>query len=222
MASAKEHHSAEKDLLRIIEDPAQAEARRRSFGARPRAAVALPLGPLADILRQLLNPRAAIALLTERKYLVKALTLLTTVVFGYFILTIFAESSKLKKSADVDRFVMISGGQIQSGQSAASGFAVDPDALRIKGLRNVFKPGPDKKQEEELRAQEASAPIVDYKLVGISIEGDQKSSYAMIENVKTNITFFLKKGDLLDGMELSSIGEDKLVFRLGGRNLELR
>lgn len=222
MASAKEHHSAEKELLRIIENPAQVEEQRRSLRPRPRKSAVMALGPMADSLRSLLNPRAALRRLTDSKSLVKVLTFVAVAVFGYFILTLLAEFSKLKKSSNVDRFVMISGGQIQAEPSAGGGFAVDPDALRIKGLRNVFKPGPDKKREEELKLQETSAPIVDYKLVGIAIESDRESSYAMIENVKTNITFFLKKGDLLDGMQLTSIEEDKLVFSIGGKTFELR
>ena len=87
-------------------------------------------------------------------------------------------------------------------------------------LRNVFKPFA--KKIEEKKADDPSMKLAEYKLVGISIEHDPKDSYAMIENTKTNITFFVKRGENFAGLELVEILDEKLIFKSGGETVEFR
>ena len=84
--------------------------------------------------------------------------------------------------------------------------------------RNIFKPGPAKKEEE--KRDETTVALSDYRLVGLS--PDPQENYAMVKNTKTNITFFLKKGEFLNGMEIVDILENKLILKIKGKEVEFR
>ena len=77
-------------------------------------------------------------------------------------------------------------------------------------------------KKEEEKKEEGGVTLTDYRLVGLSPAADPNDSYVMIKNAKTNITFFLKKGEKLDGMELMNISENKITLKVKGKDVELR
>ena len=126
------------------------------------------------------------------------------------------ESKKLKTARNFDNFVVADKKIIiKEGEIAKV-----EEAENQSPLRNIFRP--KQKKVEEAKPDPVKKVSDDYKLVGISIDPDPVNSSAMIESVKTNITFFLHKGEKLDGMELVDILEDKLILRVQGQTVELR
>jgi hypothetical protein len=59
----------------------------------------------------------------------------------------------------------------------------------------------------------------DLKLVGISWSQDPD---VMVENTKSNKTFFLKRGDTVNGLTISDILRDKIILNYKGDEVELK
>ena len=90
--------------------------------------------------------------------------------------------------------------------------------------RDVFNPvkldnnapvAPDK-------AAEAEEILKQLKLVGVSVSNDPLDSYAMIEDSKSKITYFLKNSDTIQGLKVIRIEDDTVVFDYQGREVTLR
>jgi len=95
------------------------------------------------------------------------------------------------------------------------------------GQRDIFKPKP--KEVPKPAAVEAPKPppvveqaMKELKLVGLSPSTNNSSSYVMIENTKTQATFFLKEGDSIDGVTVQSIFADKVILSDGKETRELK
>ena len=214
---ADSQHSAEKDLLKIIENPQdvtpRAKAPKMESAAVPGEAVAAPAPKRSFDLK---------GFFSNRRNLITLLLITTILVFIFFIVNVFTERSKLKKTRNLEKFQYIIEGREQtSDKSAPAAPTEEAVSEPEKTFRNIFKPWSQKKEESESKSG-VTGGLQDYKLVGLSIGKDPESAYAMVENAKTTVTHFLKKGDRLDGMELLSISEDRLVFKSNGKELELR
>lgn len=213
---AEKQHSAEKDLLKLIENPGEAEA----------AGLLVPVERTQKIpffrrwqkkpsARAVAAPRLT---LPARRLVLRVLFVLTICFLAYFVLTVVREYSKTRNTQSMAKFTYIS-----EGREARSPLNPEEpaDAPSDRGpVRNIFKAGEPK--HEIQKREEASGGMGDYKLVGISPSADPQQAYAMVKNTRTNITFFLKSGDRLDGMELEKIQENRVVFNAKGKQVELR
>ncbi len=90
--------------------------------------------------------------------------------------------------------------------------------------RDIFKP----KQEkiEKVQQQQAYSTIHEtiktLRLVGISPSEEENENYAMIEDTKTQGTFFLKEGQTIAGLSIVKITQDKVILSDGTNNEELK
>jgi hypothetical protein len=86
--------------------------------------------------------------------------------------------------------------------------------------RNIFKIGmkgtDNKSKTLSLRVTEATQNL---KLVGISWSDDPD---VMIEDTKTQRTFFLKKGQMIDDIKLEAVFKDKVILNYLGEEIELK
>ena len=135
-------------------------------------------------------------------------------------MTVAREYTKAKNTKSLAKFIYITEGKETREAEPAPDAKQEAPENELSALRNIFKPDSMKKEEE--KKDESTVSLADYRLVGISQAADPKEIYTMVKNVKTNITFFLKKGEKLDGMELMNIYDNKVVFKAKGREVELR
>jgi hypothetical protein len=86
--------------------------------------------------------------------------------------------------------------------------------------RNIFKIGmkgkDTKSKTPSLRITEATQNL---KLVGISWSDDPD---VMIEDTKTQRTFFLKKGQMIDDIKLEAVFKDKVILSYLEEEIELK
>ena len=210
--------SAEKDLLKLIENPGAAQS--QPVSGAPAAAAAKAPAKAASAKPHLKIPSLK-NILSDSKLMIKALFSVAAVIFVYFIFNVFHEFSFLEKAKNVKNFEHAKTAESRVKSAQVPGLAESEEAGDDFSLRNVFKPFA-KKKPEETQKDETTSKLQDLKLVGISIEPNPADSYAMIENTKTSVTFFVKKGETFLGMELFQIAEDKLLFKSGGQIVELR
>ncbi len=90
--------------------------------------------------------------------------------------------------------------------------------------RDIFKIGKQEPEKEAVaqpgtNAAKQEAIASKYKLVGISWSDNPD---AMIEDTAANKTYFMKRGQALDGVKIQAIFKDKVVLSSGGQEVELR
>jgi hypothetical protein len=100
------------------------------------------------------------------------------------------------------------------------------EAFKAEETKNVFTPF-TKKQAQTDEKTSASIALVDMikdlKLAGISVDpNDPDRTFCMVEDIKKNITTFLKKGDSVSGMKIESIGSDVVTLSYNNEKIELR
>lgn len=229
---ATEQHSAEKDLLRLIENPGEIESKKTGQAGGGQAAKASSKKmSLLDFSKRFKGNGAKKsfdlkAVFKGRKVVLQILFLATLGVFGYFVVTVVREYTKVKDTknlAKFTKFTYIAEGKVANNAQIPGqdlGSAENAPEPNTDNLRNIFQRGAVKKDEP--KKDDVSVILSDYRLAGISIAPDSKETYAMVKNVKTNITFFLKQGEQLDGMQLLNIFDNKLVLKVRGKDVELR
>lgn len=110
----------------------------------------------------------------------------------------------------------------------SEGYQVDPALFDEVDKRNIFIPQEKRVQAEaNPDAQEASLRLVeitkDLKLAGISMnEQDPTRTFCMVEDLKKNVTNFLKVGDTISGLKVDQINEDGVVLKHQKEQIELR
>lgn len=105
-------------------------------------------------------------------------------------------------------------------------YAVDlfEDASR----RNVFVPYVEKVEKApEESTNELSIKlheiIKDFKLTGISLDpSDPVRTFCMIEDIKKDVTSFLRVGDSVAGLTVDEIRSDTVILKSGNEKIELR
>ncbi len=73
--------------------------------------------------------------------------------------------------------------------------------------------------QEDAAKKQQEAILSKYKLVGISWSDNPD---AMIENTGEQKTYFVKRGQMLDGIKVAGIFRDKVVLNSNGQEIELR
>jgi len=90
--------------------------------------------------------------------------------------------------------------------------------------RDIFKPAPKKEvQETPLKPPSIiDDVIVNLKLVGLSPSVGGMESYVMIENTKTEITYFLREGDTIEKLKVDKIMDDRILLKDKVQTRELK
>lgn len=218
---AEPQQSAEKDLLKIIENPKDIDSQKKPAVSESSAAAAAPLSAGAKSKKSASSVNVR-SLLLDRRNIIRGLVAITVGAFIFFIVSTIQEYSKLKKARNFDSFTYIVNGQEQKAtvnSGPLTSMAANEEESG-RGLRNIFRPGA--KAPDEQKKESVPSPSQDLKLVGIAVEKNPDDSYAMVENERTKITFFLKKGESIEGMKVTEITEDRIVLDAQGQKIELR
>lgn len=134
---------------------------------------------------------------------------------------------KPKKVRDVSDFL--------NGKKPASAKAIDLPSVKELSYylgklqqRDLFTPKPQEEEVveevsvEEARSSQMADLVQDLRLVGIAPASEQEETYAMIENTKTETTFFLKEGETLKGLTIEKILQNKIILTDGVQSVELQ
>ena len=95
------------------------------------------------------------------------------------------------------------------------------------GVRNVFAPLDKRIQVTDEETSSLTLKVLELteklKLTGISIHpDDSKRTFCMIEDLEKNITTFLKEGDTISGLRVSTIKEDSVILQYQDEKIEIR
>lgn len=107
------------------------------------------------------------------------------------------------------------------------GKSAEVDLLTDDARRNVFVPYVEKAEVRAEKESELSIKLAelmkDYKLAGISLNPtDPKRTFCMIEDIKKNVTSFLKVGDSIAGLTVTQIKTDSVILEHEKEKIELR
>jgi hypothetical protein len=222
--------SPEKQLLKLIEKTSVsfADAHMHAFGRLGLSYVSL--GAWAARIayyREFFKKR--FKNVDWRELDVKAVNIFLCVVvfilFSYFAYSFFSSQTLLKNIPNL--FLSQKneqGGSVDKSILSSVGKTASPFIEKARE-RDIFKMG-EKKSSVDVptaQAQEPSSRILgkmeDLRLVGISWSNDPD---AMIENTKALSTFFVKVGQSIGELKVQAIFKDKVIFRYGDEEAELR
>jgi len=215
----------EKQLLKLIEEPKAGVLRREiikrkgfslfSFGAL-RGRIAF----FKDLFRGGVKFQGFPAI--EFSLINRVLGVSTVVLFGYFILTFTNSSSLMSKIPDFN--------EVKTDKGVTSAGFIDSSLVKSLSYylettrqRNIF--GPVKKIVEEDGTTKAgpSSAIVQatesLSLVGISWSNDPD---VMIEDKKSQKTYFVKRGQAVGTVKVEAIYKDKVILSYQGEEIELK
>ncbi|MFH1790703.1 MAG: hypothetical protein ABH885_01800 [Candidatus Omnitrophota bacterium] len=88
--------------------------------------------------------------------------------------------------------------------------------------RNVFEPVSQQKQTQATPAALLSELFATYRVAGISYSENPAESYAMIENTKEGVTYFIREKERYSGFTITRIDEDCVIVEYDGEEMELR
>ncbi|HSA30912.1 MAG TPA: hypothetical protein P5160_03830 [Candidatus Omnitrophota bacterium] len=116
-----------------------------------------------------------------------------------------------------------------SSQSIVPVFTEIAEYVAAVSARNIFQPFEEKKivKEEAVPAEILGIQKVidrtkDLKLVGISWLDTADSASAMVENTGSGVTYFLRPGDKINEVLVTSIYADSIVVEFQGEQLEIK
>ncbi len=150
-------------------------------------------------------------------------TLLAIAISGVFVFLAIEMMVKPQKFKDLPELISVS--------RKAKDQPVRIQKLReltfyVNGIkeRSLFQPKPEevKVEEEIVRKAPIDEKTENMKLVGISPDYAGGESYAMIEDTKSETTFFLKEGETISGLTVRKIRDDKIILTDGTEEVELR
>ena len=91
--------------------------------------------------------------------------------------------------------------------------------------RNLFK-SISAQEKEKSMLDEVQTKVMEalknYKLVGVSSSPNPQESYAMVEDLASKVTYFLKKNDMIAGMQVQGIESNRVVLSYLNQEFELQ
>lgn len=156
---------------------------------------------------------------TNLKPVISVLTIAAVVLLGYLIMDFSFGSPDI---SDINQRLAVRRKlSVDSVESEGRSFVSYSTMLQ---RRNIFSPiaVKDSKSGEEEGEKELKQKIrelsADLRLAGISLSPEPQ---VMIENEKTNETFFLKKGDTINKLTVDQIVAEGVVLEYRGKTLKL-
>ncbi len=244
MADPDPSLTPEQKLLKLIEQPAQTadpSAGKAALAADPAGAAAgktkAPLNFASLFSPSGIKGRIAYAkdkwkeLVKDRKdpvnfRQVNRIVKMITVGFGlYLIGAITVEVSSVYKNFD-SQFVVTP--KEMADAPAAQTRKIDANLFDDVQNRNIFMPQEKRAAAgETAETQSESIKLVeitkDLKLAGISLSpNDASRTFCMIEDIKKNVTSFLKVGDTISGLRVDQITSNGIVLKHQKESIELR
>lgn len=246
MADADSSLTPEQRLLKLIEDPQAAIKAPRSEAAKAKGPVAGPEKKKAPSkpsvnLAAMLSPEAIRGKIeyakdflvgvskgdTEKVSVAQISRLVQWIVIGfgiYLAAAVIYEVCLAYKDygsefkAEPKEMAEIAGSE---------GKMVDPNLFEEVEKRNIFVALEKRQSFEAVEIQETPLKLVeltkDLKLAGISLnEKDPARTFCMIEDLKKNVTNFLKVGDTISGLRVDQINHDGIVLKHQKESIELR
>jgi len=153
----------------------------------------------------------------------KVLFVFSIVIVMNLLFSVYVESSKVRKAS---QYIYIQSLGVEN-KSARRPMPPSWDASKESSPfnetntnldgRNIFQPMmPDL---APLAANVPQAPS--YRLVGIAESPNPEHTYVMVENTRTQMTFFLQYDVTVENMKLEEIHEDKVIVNIGGESIEI-
>ena len=104
---------------------------------------------------------------------------------------------------------------------------IDPNLFEDVQNRNIFMPQEKRGTGETVENQSESLKLVDItkdlKLTGISIHPTEPTrTFCMVEDLKKNVTSFLRVGDSISGLRVDQISSNGIVLKHQKDSIELR
>ncbi len=138
-------------------------------------------------------------------------------------------AEKIQAEGDTEAlFKMITSGQaiILSGKEVVSDVKpfnyVDVYLARFRGSPREYYVRKSSLTYTQSESDIASESNPDYRLIGISVEGEDKHpTSAIIENKKLPQTYYVKVGDIFNGDKCIEITSSKVVYERSGVKYEL-
>ena len=233
MAEPDSSLSPEKKLLKLIEEP-------QTSAAKPSSEAAAKAGPQINF-ASLFSPSALkgkVAHVKDRVLLLlknskdpvnvkKVNRMITGITVGlavYLGCAIMYEISVAYK--DYNSEFKIAPKEMADIPMAESR-KINPDLFEEVQKRNIFISQEKRTVAEAPDKESGSLKLVeitkDLKLTGISINpGDAARTFCMIEDLKKNVTSFLKIGDTISGLQVEQINPDGVVLKHQKESIELR
>lgn len=194
--------TSEEKLLKLI----------RKKGNNPDAPAELLQGSASTPGKKRKKPKRHFLKLINRLLILGIIALIAAVVMKYFVSQ--QESADLLKEQDV---IEKEGGQGLIQIPKQKPFSYYQSRI---DKRNIFR-SPWEKPKAGTSGQQ-SGPISDlaneFKIVGIVVDD---SPNVILEDVKTNETFFVAEGESIKGATIEKIEEDKVIFIYNGETIEL-
>lgn len=229
MAQPDSSLTPEQRLLKLIEEPQQSEAQGPGQNQAKRGR------PIS--LAELLSPASIQGLVKQVTEFVKGrlkgsdqafsfkqiiwlVRIAAIVIFVYLALNLMWEYASLDRN--MKSITMV---KQQERTEAPSTAVKNFGSLDDEAKRNVFVPV--EKTETKKESGSASLALIeltkDLKLTGISVDPDNpERTFCMIEDIKKNVTTFLKKGDSISGMKVGDISSDEVTLLYNDEKIQLR
>lgn len=231
MAESSSSLTPEKKLLRLIEDP-QAGGGGKSVpsgGKMPfdfskllsPSAIQGRISYLRDNWKGILSGSGPAAFSLKQVNMILKVACLFVGIF--FLGNIFLEL----KSAESDYHAVAGIPQREIAEiSLTQPKVFDENFFDEVARRNIFIPSEKREEVKKpksgvyLKLLEISQQL---RLVGISLRPERpKETFCMIEDLKKNMTSFLKAGDSISGLTVEKINEDNVVLAYADEKIELR
>lgn len=210
--------SAEKELLRALEGKTTLAAKVR--GGDPAVDIAARVNDVvADLKKrseEIIGPIMKGDLSSVNKALAGMLVLLAIVYAIVFL-------NGVRKLSNMPHFGVV---QSKAKQASAVGslFGLKDYSYYVDKLinRNIFNPFEEKKVIVNTGVSKLSELAKSLRVAGISWAEDIKDRYVMIEDVSSKITYFLKEGDKVLGIDVKNIYKDHISLSYMNDAMELR
>ncbi len=144
----------------------------------------------------------------------------------YFMINLFISARNFRKAPDFNPIIKQSKNPVSDIQEAAVLRALTYYLEKIRA-RDIFIMGAKPQQQDTVKETSKPSPsrvaevTQSLRLVGISWSNDPD---VMLEDIKAQKTFFLKKGQILDSnnVKVEAIFKDKVILSFEGAEIELK
>jgi len=229
--------TAEQKLLKIIE-ATEAQQAATATATQPASAavqqvadsvkstgVALKLSPFIELIFGIFKNKSAGGQLS----VAFGLKEINYVLFGIIGLVILFLLFDFSKGMNYAQQVFPS-----SGEKSLAGLSEDliptfkdiSEYIEAVGRRNIFQPLEKKEEvvQEEVTPKDMRKIVEqakELKLVGVSWLNTADSASALIENTGSGITYFLKRGETINGVAVKEIFADSVILSYEGDDIKL-